>query len=409
MSPRRASLLLGLVLLAFAAGLRDRPAHAGGGAPAPKEIATPGALGAKAPSLTVLPDGRVLMSWIEPRAAGGVALRCATLGGGQWSSPATIAEGDSVLGNWANFPVVQALGGNRLAVSWLWMRPGGSEACDVRVSQSEDGGRNWSDPVTTHRDATPTEHGFASLVARPEGALAVWLDGRKTVGHQEGDLGPAPDMTLRAAVVTPDGRLADEAELDERVCDCCQTAAVATARGVVVAYRDRSPAEVRDIAVVRLQGGQWTEPSVAHRDGWHLDGCPVNGPALAARGSRVALAWYTAAADSPKVLLAFSDDDGATFGRPVRIDEGEPAGRVHLTMLEDGGALVVWLEQQGQETVVRARRVGPAGVPDAPFTVAGAAAVRGFPRVARSGKTLVFAWTTPAKPPRLRTATATLR
>ena len=53
MSPRRASLLLGLVLLAFAAGLRDRPAHAGGGAPAPKEIATPGALGAKAPGLTV--------------------------------------------------------------------------------------------------------------------------------------------------------------------------------------------------------------------------------------------------------------------------------------------------------------------------------------------------------------------
>jgi len=75
MSPRRASLLLGLVLLAFAAGLRDRPADAGDRAPAPKEIATPGALGAKAPSLTVLPDGRVLMSWIEPRAAGGVALR----------------------------------------------------------------------------------------------------------------------------------------------------------------------------------------------------------------------------------------------------------------------------------------------------------------------------------------------
>jgi hypothetical protein len=182
-----------------------------------------------------------------------------------------------------------------------------------------------------------------------------------------------------------------------------------TAHGIVVAYRDRSPAEVRDIAVVRLEGGQWTEPSVAHRDGWHVSGCPVNGPALAARGARVALAWYTAAADTPRVQLAFSDDEGATFGRPVRIDEGEPVGRAHLTMLEDGGVLVVWLEQQGPETVVRARRVGPTGVADAPFTVAGAAAVRGFPRVARSGKTLVFAWTTPAKPPRLRTAIAALR
>jgi hypothetical protein len=409
MSRRRAGLLVGLLLIALVPGLRNRPAHAGGRAPEPREVATPGAPGAKAPSLTVLSDGRVLMSWIEPRTGGGLVLRCATLGGGQWSSPATIAEGDSVVGNWANAPVVQALGGNRLAVSWLWMRPGAAEACEVRVSQSEDGGRHWSDPVTMHRDATPTEHGFASLVARPEGALAVWLDGRKTVGHNEGDPGPAPDMTLRAAVVTPDGRLAQEAELDERVCDCCQTAAVATAHGVVVAYRDRSPAEVRDIAVVRLEGGRWTEPSIAHRDGWHLDGCPVNGPALAARGSRVALAWFTAAADTGRVQLAFSEDEGASFGRPVRIDEGEPVGRVHLTMLEDGSALVVWLEQQGPQTVVRARRVAPAAVPDAPFTVAGAAALRGFPRVARSGKMLVFAWTTPALPPRLRSAIATLR
>ena len=83
----------------------------------------------------------------------------------------------------------------------------------------------------------------------------------------------------------PDGHGSDA---KGRVCECEH----ATAHGVVFAYRDRSPAEVRDIAVVRLQGGQWTEPSVAHRDGWHLDGWiwGIGAVALGV-GSAAAVLW----------------------------------------------------------------------------------------------------------------------
>jgi hypothetical protein len=102
------------------------------------------------------------------------------------------------------------------------------------------------------------------LVPRVSGVLAVWLDGRKTGGYVEGSPGPTPDMTLRAAVVTPGGGLTDEAELDGRTCDCCQTAAASTVDGFLVAYRGRSPDEVRDIFLTRFVQGRWSVPRPVH-------------------------------------------------------------------------------------------------------------------------------------------------
>ena len=49
--------------------------------------------------------------------------------------------------------------------------------------------------------------------------------------------------------------------------------------GPVAVYRDRSPEEIRDISVVRLVDGVWTEPAPVHADNWMIEGCPVNGPA----------------------------------------------------------------------------------------------------------------------------------
>ncbi len=102
----------------------------------------------------------------------------------------------------------------------------------------------------------------------------VWLDGRnfaKAEGSDDSD-GHSHDMsaemTLRSALLHPDGRLSGEALLDDRVCDCCQTDAVRTSRGALVAYRDRSPDELRDISLVRLEDGEWSDPYPLHPDNW---------------------------------------------------------------------------------------------------------------------------------------------
>ena len=112
---------------------------------------------------------------------------------------------------------------------------------------------------------------------------------------------------------------ADEAVLDTRVCDCCQTSAAMTAEGPVVVYRDRSEGELRDISIARLRNGEWSEPRTVFRDGWEISGCPVNGPVDRRRsGRRLAVAWFTAANDMSRVKLAFSDDAGGELCRTCR-------------------------------------------------------------------------------------------
>jgi hypothetical protein len=375
-------------------------------------VGSPTTEGAAEPSLAVSPEGAVWMSWLQPRASGGHVLRGARLGNGRWMPPFTIAEGDSFLANWADFPTLLASGGNHLVAHYLWKTGGGTDAHEVRLTQSPDGGRTWSAPVVPHRDGTPTEHGFVSLLPSADGTRAVWLDGRNAVRDSAGHLIPLPegmaDMTLHTTVLSAGGTLADDWELDSRVCDCCQTAAVATPGGALVAYRDRSPREVRDIWLTRMEDGRWSEPYPLHADGWTIAGCPVNGPALAAEGDRVAAAWFTGARDTSRVWVAFSDDGGARFGPPVRVDEGAPLGRAHVVLLPGGDALVGWLEARGKETLFEVRRVASDGSAGPAMTVARTAAARasGFPRIARMGERLIFAWTEPGKPSHVRTAIA---
>jgi hypothetical protein len=400
---------LALLLLAVCAGpsgIAHRVSAAGSSVAPPARLTTivsPAGPGSREPNLAVLPDGRIVMSWMEPRGDEHLLLRTASFDGKRWTAPVTIAEGDSFFANWADFPSVRPLGGQRLAAHWLWKSGLGTYSYDVRVSQSDDGGRTWSRPITPHRDETATEHGFVSLIPAEGGVRAVWLDGRKSAGHEEGSPGPSPDMTLRSAVITGEGEIQEEAEIDPRVCDCCQTAAVSTDRGFLVAYRDRSPEEIRDIYLARLEQGRWTAPYPLHADGWSITGCPVNGPALDARGSRVAAVWYSAAGDTPRVQIAFSDDAGATFDAPVRVDEGSPLGRVDVTLLEDRAALAVWLEVKDMDALVRARRISRYGQSDAAFMIARTSAARasGFPQVARGRDGIVFAWTEVGKPPKI--------
>lgn len=204
-------------------------------------------------------------------------------------------------------------------------------------------------------------------------------------------------MTLRYVKIRRDGRLTDEAVLDGRVCECCQTAVALTSDGPVAVYRDRSSdqKEIRDISIVRLDGGRWTSPRSVAADRWELTGCPVNGPAIAARGRQVAVAWYTGAGNSPRVKLAFSGDGGKNFGDPVTIDDGSPLGRVDLLMLDDGSALVCWLEKVAGGGALRLRRVSAAGKADQAITIApsGTARSNGFPQMVRQGERLFFAWT----------------
>lgn len=364
------------------------------------------------PELNATHDGGIILSWVEKIGTKRYALRMATRDGQGWSEIRTVADGENWFVNWADFPSVVALQDGSLAAHWLVKSGSGTYAYDVNIARSKDGGATWSKPIVPHLDNTQTEHGFVSLIPLPDGRVgAVWLDGRnmKDMKDEGDDHTAAPEsMTLRYAAIDADGKLSDESQLDERVCECCQTSAALTSEGAIAVYRDRSQTEVRDIYSVRQGSGNWSVPQPVHSDNWEINGCPVNGPSIAADGRRVAVAWFTEAGDQARVKVAFSGDAGTTFAAPIQVDDGEATGRVDVLLLPDGSALVCWMSGTVEGGAIKVRRIQSEGALGQVSVIANTDISRssGFPRMARLGNEVHFAWTEFGKPSRVRTAMA---
>ena len=371
-----------------------------------ESIDSPTGPGAAESNIAIGPDGKVYLSWLEPAPDSAMALRFASYDGRRWSATQTIRQSRDLMVNWADFPSMAVQSNGRLAAHWLQKHGNTSYAYDVRIAQSTDGGATWKEPIAPHADRSSTEKGFVTLWPEGNGFGAVWLDGRKA---DRAGKAPKQEMMVFTTTIGAPGTPVKETLLDGRACDCCQTTATMTADGPIVAYRDRTEKEIRDIYVTRRVNGAWTTPKPVNDDGWEIDACPVNGPFVAAAGKRVALAWYTGANDVARVKVAFSSDAGATFSAPITVDEGSPAGRVGAVLLPDGSALVSWIERTGGDVAsVKVRRVREKEGASAPMTVASSTAARasGFPRMALAGSHVYFAWTMPGRPSTVKVARA---
>ena len=347
-----------------------------------RPLTFPFGAGTVAPAITSDQNGDVLVSWIDQRTR---SLDIARWRDGRWFQPRTIARGKISISK-ANAPSLMA-GRGFIVAQWIEQKGSGSA---VRISRSNDDAATWSDPVTPHPDVE-SEFGFVSLAANDDGtAAAVWLDGRKLEGGREG----AGDMELRYAKIDADGAIGEDALLDPRVCDCCNTSIANTANGPIVVYRDRSAEEIRDIAVVRDDAKGWSKPKPVRREGWHINGCPVNGPRVDAAGLNVVTAWFSAANHEPQVNVAFSQDGGVTFDSPVRIDSGHAAGHVDVVLLADGSAVTTWIETGPAGATIHAVRVGRDGTRGKTVKIAEtpSASAAGFPRIAISKDNVVVAW-----------------
>jgi hypothetical protein len=411
------------------------------------------------PQMTVSARG-ILLSWIE-RSGARASLRFAERSSTGWSEPRTVASGDDWFVNWADVPSVLRLDSGALVGHWLQKSGSDPYAYDVRLSYSTDDGRSWSPSFTPHHDGTRTEHGFASLFEMPGSGLGlIWLDGRSMAGEAPPQMAEKPDrsgsaspaavsfgpasggarrleeptaqgmpafktsneghdahaadrgaMTIQFGSFDAQWKQTRETPVDVRVCECCPTTAAVTSDGPIVAYRDRSEDEVRDISVARFENGKWASPVPVYNDRWKIAACPVNGPMLSARGRDVVLAWFTVKTDVGHAYVAFSSDAGRTFGQPIRLDEASAIGRVDVVLLPDGSAAATWIESAGQRSTLALRRVQPSGQrsPLVAVSAIDGARASGYPRLAHHGSELLFAWTeNQAGKPAVKTATASV-
>lgn len=351
--------------------------------------------------LVVDSKGKAYLSWIEYDDSDTFQLQYAQLQEDDtWSSPETISEGDDWFVNWADFPALSIFNDGTKAAHWLQMRDIGTYDYDVHIStQVKD--QSWRPSFIPHRDSIAAEHGFVSMIRTNDNQMLIsWLDGRNTKAVADGSNedhghGHHGSMTLRTATFDTDGNLSAEHELDQRICDCCQTDMAMTDQGPIIVYRDRSSEEVRDISIVRRVNDTWTQPQPVYNDSWQINGCPVNGPAVAAKGSNVLVAWYTGANDTSHVKAALSKDSGANFDLPVLIDDGMPLGRVDVMWVDDESAVITWLEKTEDEAAIKLKWFRTNGSVSRSQTIIKTSASRqtGFPIIAKDNSGLLITWT----------------
>ena len=339
-----------------------------------------------APALASAGDDGALLTWLGGKdGSGSRRLRFSSLDGNDWSAPVTLSEGSNFFANWADVPGAIRSSDGRIFAQWLEKLGDQTYAYGIQLTVSRDDGKSWEPIGLLHDDTSQVEHGFVSWVAVADGVRAFWLDGREMVPSKDGP------MQLRTAVVTGHGEPPTSFVLDDRVCECCSTDAALGAMGPMVVYRDRTDREIRDIALIRKTDDGWSSPTVLASDGWEINGCPVNGPAIAAAGDDVAVAWFTAAGGKAQVQVVLSQDGGRSFAEPHVIDEFLPAGRVDVAVDSVGTAWVLWMGRAGEVRLQSVLAGGPRGEPLRIDTTP-ATRASGFPRLVVDGNSLLLVW-----------------
>ena len=351
--------------------------------------------GSRYPHLAKTESGGLLASWLEPVDSTTFGLFWSEFEHGIWSKPGLIYSSKDFFINWADFPSIFELNDSTLVTHWPEMSSTGTYDYDVKLSFSMDRGLSWSDPIIPHRDGKNAEHGFVSFYKDDKENLGlVWLDGRQMAGGHGGQ-GTPGNMNLYTTSFDQDLIQNNDISIDAMVCECCPTSAVQIRDVILVAYRDRSESELRDINILRKVNSIWQDPYPIHDDGWVISGCPVNGPKLAEKDNKVAVAWYTAPHGEPRVNVAFSNNLGESFSSPIRIDSGSSEGRVDITWYNNSAVVVCWLEAQDGYSTLVFRTVSEDGILSPiqdVVTLAGGRGV-GYPQMESLGNELWFLWT----------------
>jgi hypothetical protein len=234
-------------------------------------------------------------------------------------------------------------------VTWSTPRsgPGITFASDLRVARSLDGGLTFQSPITVNDDANPISHSFEQVAVGPTGEVVLaWLDNR------------GKDKSGAAAIVACSRDSGQTVEpnlaIDGMACPCCRPSiALAPDGSLWVAWRKTFEGNVRDIVLAKStdHGRTFSAPILVKQDGWAFPACPHRGPSAAFdRLGRLYVGWYTEGRDEqPRLLFAFSDDQGKTFSEPISLHTSTTSlpDQLRMAVHPDGAVVVVWEEVTG--------------------------------------------------------------
>jgi SAM-dependent methyltransferase len=256
----------------------------------------------------------------------------------------------------------------------LHQRPGAAEpdvvvawnakdrGTEIKIARSSDGGRTFAAAHSLQTAGAAGDRGWHALALDDAGqAHVLWLDHRGLAAgqgehqHKGEHDGVAMAQLSGLRYATFAGQASADRELTPGVCYCCKSALVALPGGrIVSAWRHVYPGNLRDIAFTESRDGGRTFAPIArvNEDGWAINGCPDDGPALAAGGGgRVHIAWPTVIPGDEPVGALFYAARGTTGGFSTRVRVptlGSPKPS-HPQVIEDvhGRVVVAWDEVLG--------------------------------------------------------------
>ena len=291
-------------------------------------------------------------------------------GGRQWDAPVrvnAIAGEARVSGEIpprvALRPIVNAV--PEIAVAWN-ARDNGSA---IRTARSKDGGRTFSAPITLQAPGAAGDRGWQGSAVDDTGTVhTIWLDHRGMAANKAGDHSAHKGdhdgvaMAQKSALYYSGARAGTERELFTGVCYCCKTAMVAAPGGVLyAAWRHVFEGNLRDIALTSSRdGGKTFAPMTrVHQDGWAINGCPDDGPAMAVDAAgTLHMVWPTLLNGTDGTLLYATAAAGKTFGKPLRVPTLGSPKPSHPQIAIDGGgrAVIAWDEVRNGVRAAALRR-----------------------------------------------------
>lgn len=269
---------------------------------------------------------------------------------------------------------------------------------EIKTARSRDGGRTFIDERSLQTTGAPGERGWQASAIDARGALhAIWLDHRamaaKTASDHSGHKGEDDGVAMAqksALYYVADG--AAERELFKGVCYCCKTAmAIGPGGEIFAAWRHVFPGNMRDMGFTMSRDGGRTFTALARvsQDGWSIQGCPDDGPAMAVDATgTVHLVWPTVQNEQGVILYATSKN-GAAFSTPVRVPTlgGPKPSHPQVAVDRSGRVFVAWDEVRDG---IRRAAIAPIGGSNSPEILG---AVTSYPVLAPTDGGLVAVWT----------------
>jgi hypothetical protein len=343
----------------------------------------------------------VAVTWAAAaNAKGDIFLATSRDGGRTFSTPVRVnsVEGTArISGEIAPRVAVLAGTGKEPIITVTWNAKQAATA--IKTARSRDGGRTFVEERNLQKAGSIGDRGWQAATLDSRGTLhAIWLDHRamaasKAAGGHSAHQGEHDGVAMaeRSGLYYAADGVA-ERELFKGVCYCCKTAMTTGPKGeIYAAWRHVFAGNMRDMAftVSRNGGKTFTPLTRVNQDGWSIQGCPDDGPAMAvdAKGT-VHLVWPTVKNEQGVILYATSRD-GTTFTTPTVLPTlgGPKPSHPQVAVSAAGRVFVAWDEVRGG---VRRAAIAPIGGSAAPLILGDTTS---YPVMAAAASGLVAVWT----------------